>query len=48
MIEDKTTNTGRKQRSLDACERVQFLVDALDSGHTIKRPYKTLSYKNAT
>ena len=26
-----TTNTGRKQRSLDARERVKFVVDAFDS-----------------
>ena len=29
--QDMTTNTGRKQRSLDARERVKFVVDAFDS-----------------
>ena len=29
--QDMTTNTGRKQRSLDARERVKFVFDAFDS-----------------
>ena len=29
--QDMTTNTGRKQMSLDARERVKFVVDAFDS-----------------
>ena len=29
--QDMTTNTGRKQRSLDARERLKFVVDAFDS-----------------
>ena len=29
--QDMTTNTGRKQRSLDARERLKFVVDVFDS-----------------
>ena len=29
--QDMTTNTGRKQRSLDARERLKLVVDAFDS-----------------